>query len=40
MDGNAAALNKQGLVDLSKAAAWPDSVIYSYDEKNRPEKLR
>ncbi len=40
MDGHAAALNKQGLVDLSKAAAWPDSVIYSYDEKNRPEKLR
>ena len=40
MDGHAAALNKQGLIDLSKVAAWPDSEIYSYNEKNGPEKLR
>ncbi len=40
MDGHAGALNKQGLIDLSLVAAWPDSDIYSYDEKNAQEKLR
>ncbi len=40
MDGHVAPLAKQGLIDLSSVAAWPDSAIYSFNEKNLPEQLR